>query len=105
MNMAEALEWAADYAKRNDLFEAPKNNRGYVKDNWHDPSPAEKLAVIKELAETVYVPPTPASQPIAYQAIENLYHEHRAPTVYDGRDLIHPNFIREIKELFDGREG
>lgn len=50
MNMAEALEWAADYATRNKLFDAPLNQRGYVTDGWKHPTPAEKAEIIKSLA-------------------------------------------------------
>lgn len=50
MNMQEALEWAADYAERNELFKPVANQRGYT-DGWKPPTPAEKVSVIKDLAE------------------------------------------------------
>lgn len=56
MTPTEALEWAADYAERSKIWEPPKDNRGYVKGNWTDPTPAEKVKLIKELAETVIDP-------------------------------------------------
>lgn len=57
MNMTEALDWAAQYAKDNKLFEPDLNARGYVKDGWIAPSAETKLKVIKELAMTVYQAP------------------------------------------------
>lgn len=53
MTPTEALEWAADYADRNNIFTAPRNDRGYIKDGWKEPTPAEKISVIKELAASV----------------------------------------------------
>jgi hypothetical protein len=53
MTPTEALEWAADYAERNNIFTAPKNDRGYVKDGWKEPTPADKVTLIKELAASV----------------------------------------------------
>ena len=51
-NMGEALEWAADYATRNKLFEPITNQRGYA-DNWKPPSPADKAEIITNLAREV----------------------------------------------------
>lgn len=48
-DMVEALEWAADYADRNKLFEPVVNSRGYA-DGWKPPTPAEKAQVITKLA-------------------------------------------------------
>lgn len=50
MNMTEALEWAADYAERNKIFEPPVNRAGYVRDGWMVPSPSDRADVIKDLA-------------------------------------------------------
>jgi len=54
MNMVEALEWAAEFAKTNQLF-VVTNERGYA-DKISPPTPAEKAKIIKELAETVISP-------------------------------------------------
>lgn len=103
--MVEAMEWAADFAERSKVFEAPKNDRGYVKDGWTSPSPAERAQVIMDLAATVVERPAKVESPVSLLAICNLYDEHRAIVTRDGRDQVHPNFIKELKELFDGREG
>lgn len=55
MSMAEALEWAADYAERNKLFAPVTNSRGYA-DGWKPPTPEEKLRVIQKLAFTAAEP-------------------------------------------------
>jgi hypothetical protein len=60
MNMQEALEWAADYAQRNKLFEVPTNSRGYPADGAKSPTPAEKTEVIMHLAGQALVDPTTA---------------------------------------------
>lgn len=54
MNIIEALEWAAEFAKANQLF-VVTNERGYA-DKLSPPSPAEKARIIKDLAETVMAP-------------------------------------------------
>ena len=53
MTMAEALEWAADYAKRHELFELKTNARGYA-DGQTPPSPRERASILTDLASTVY---------------------------------------------------
>ena len=57
MNMNEALDWAAKYAVDNKLFDAPLNARGYAVDRWTPPTPAEKLKIITDLANTVMSAP------------------------------------------------
>lgn len=52
--MSEALEWAADYATRNKLFDAPLNQRGYPMDGWKGPTAEEKRAIITKLARDAY---------------------------------------------------
>jgi hypothetical protein len=59
--MQEALEWAADYAERNKLFAPIRNERGYA-DNWKPPTPADKLAVITQLAQSTAAPDSASSQ-------------------------------------------
>jgi hypothetical protein len=59
--MQEALEWAADYAERNKLFAPVRNERGYA-DNWKQPTPADKLAVITQLAQSTTAPDSASSQ-------------------------------------------
>lgn len=53
MSMVEALEWAADYCARNNIFAAPKNDRGYVESGWKPPTNAEKIDTIRKLATDV----------------------------------------------------
>lgn len=62
MDLTEALEWAADYADRNKLFAPPMNQRGYPVDGWQNPTPAERTAIIKDLAQSVYVSKHPPEQ-------------------------------------------
>lgn len=50
MNMSEALEWAADYAERNKMFEVPVNRNGYPVDGFKTPGPEEKSSIIIRLA-------------------------------------------------------
>lgn len=53
MTMIEALEWAADYCERNNLFISPKNDRGYVEAGWKPPTNAERVEIIRKLAVDV----------------------------------------------------
>lgn len=55
------MEWAADYAERNKLFEPPKNERGYARDGYKFPTPSEKANIIIELAQTVTEDPAKGS--------------------------------------------
>lgn len=48
--MIEALEWAADYADRNKIFETPMKSNGYPIDGHKPPTPAEKADIITKLA-------------------------------------------------------
>jgi hypothetical protein len=48
--MVEALEWAADYAERNKLFDTPMKSNGYPMDGHKPPTPAEKADIILKLA-------------------------------------------------------
>lgn len=106
MKMIEALEWAADYAQRSQLFVAPLNNRGYVKDGWADPTPEAKTAVILKIAtEVCDEKPGQFSGDDVISTVENLWNEH---AVYHGmydtdRPGVHINFLLEIKERFGGR--
>lgn len=54
--MDEALEWAADYAERNKLFEGPVNKNGYTMDGWKSPTAVERVQIITDLARTVTSP-------------------------------------------------
>lgn len=47
----EALEWATEWSKKEKIFEAPVNARGYTVDNWRPPTPAERIDQLKKLAE------------------------------------------------------
>lgn len=49
-SMDEALEWAADYAQRAKLFEAPLNSRGYPVDGYKPVTPSEKADIILKIA-------------------------------------------------------
>lgn len=60
MNLTEALEWAADYAERNNIFAPVTNSRGYS-DGWKPPTPQEKSEIIQKLAQTVYESEQPKS--------------------------------------------
>lgn len=53
MRMDEALEWAADYATRNKIFESEVNQRGYNAEKWAPPSSEEKARIITKLAKEV----------------------------------------------------
>lgn len=104
MMMNEALEWAADYCERNKIFEAPKNERGYTRDGWTAPTPAEKARIITDLAKTVLDEPKVGD---IVPHIRALWDEHMHSTgmsrEYSSYALIHTNFMIEIQEQFGGR--
>lgn len=108
MQPAEAFEWAADYAERAKLFEPVLNSRGYP-DGWKPPTPAEKLDVIKRLAESVISGDAdPRFEPeniFAY--IETMFRQHTGGTLPAPggtfRYAVHQNFLQEVREHFLGR--
>lgn len=53
MNAVEAMEWAADYAERNQLFAVPMNGRGYPVDGMKPPTHPEKVQMLRDLAASV----------------------------------------------------
>jgi hypothetical protein len=61
VNKIEALEWAADYAERNKLFEPALNNRGYPVDGQKPATPEERANIIIKLADQVT-----ESEPVPY---------------------------------------
>lgn len=52
-NLAESLEWAADFAARNKLFDAPMKSNGYPVDGWKGPTAEERTSIILSLAKEV----------------------------------------------------
>lgn len=69
MSAIEALEWAADYCDRQKIFEPPRNDRGYIADGHKMPTVAEKVAIIKEIAEQV----TDATPPRAFVVLSEAF--------------------------------
>lgn len=58
MNAIEAMEWAADYAARNKLFDPPMKSNGYVVDGYKPITAPEKVDMIIKIAATVVEPLT-----------------------------------------------
>ena len=48
-----ALEWAADYAERNKMFDVPVTPRGYAVGDAKPPTPEQKAAIIIKLADWI----------------------------------------------------
>ena len=102
MEMSEALEWAADYTVRNKLFDPVVNQRGYS-DGWKPPTPAEKMKIIKELAETVVTKPI-ATVPDEYKnMLRNSFHQLDA-ALTDARLLEVARDVREDLHEFLRKE-
>ena len=98
MNKVEALEWAADYADRNKIFEPVRNERGYA-DGWKIPTPAEKAKIISELAEQIVDPPSVEVSPFGAIAlyIEEIVTELRKIRSY--ADIFNSDAAREIQNV------
>ena len=106
MNKAEAFEWAGDYVERMRLFEPVLNSRGYA-DGWKPPTPAEKTAVIKELAESVMDEPGLFRGEDVASFVASMFTQHTSGSTPSSggtvRYAVHENFLTEIKEHFVGR--
>lgn len=102
MRMVEALEWAADFAERSKIFQPVRNERGYA-DGWKPPTPAERAAVIKDLAETAVDESSGYSYVPTTQPDEIIVNAHAIATAINKLDKIdtEPVSWGETKDLIN----
>lgn len=111
MKPEEALEWAADFAERSKIWEAPKNDRGYAKSGWTEPTPAEKVALIIELAATVTDSPNEVSGETAGAMAHIIKFTVEALDAAKQVDPVGYNYPRisklhsDLKKLVEGMSG
>lgn len=103
MNKVEAMEWAADYAERTKIFEAPVNSRGYTIDGWRGISSAERAEVIAGLANQVVEDRTYRADPKAIvdtlEAIVDRLEKAKSPDPVRYTPIEVANAISRIREL------